>query len=229
MTAPGNRPSMPSMDAAARRAFEDTVLPQLDRVFGMALRLTRSRAEAEDLTQDVMIRAYRFWGSFKPGTSVRSWLFTIVRNTFITRYHNTNRDRAAAGALAHHHESIADDGACGPAPSGSLSPEVALDQLDMRARIDAALQHLPPDYRMAVALADIEGLSYKEIAEAMECPIGTVMSRIYRGRRQLHTLLYPAAVEQGLAPALPEAPSRPSGPDGSQPVSLAEYRKRGTA
>ena len=84
------------MDAAARRAFEETVLPQLDRVFGMALRLTRSRAEAEDLTQDVMIRAYRFWGSFKPGTSVRSWLFTIVRNTFITRYHNTNRDRAAA-------------------------------------------------------------------------------------------------------------------------------------
>ncbi len=216
----------PGMDAAARRAFEETVLPQLDRVFGMALRLTRSRAEAEDLTQDVMIRAYRFWASFKPGTSVRSWLFTIVRNTFITRYHTTNRDRAASGALAAHHESAADDGACGPAPAHSLSPEVALGQLDMRERIDAALQHLPPDYRMAVALADIEGLSYKEIAEAMECPIGTVMSRIYRGRRQLHALLYPAAVEHGLAPARPS-----DGPTASTtaPVSLAEYRKRGIA
>lgn len=219
MTTPG---TPPRMDAAARRAFEDTVLPQLDRVFGMALRLTRSRAEAEDLTQDVMIRAYRFWASFKPGTSVRSWLFTIVRNTFITRYHNTNRERAAAGTLAAHHESAGDDGACGPAPAHSLSPEVALGQLDMRARIDAALQHLPPDYRMAVALADIEGLSYKEIAEAMECPIGTVMSRIYRGRRQLHALLYPAAVEQGLAAPLAPGPA-------SEPVSLAEYRKRGTA
>jgi RNA polymerase sigma-70 factor (ECF subfamily) len=211
--------SPPRMDAAARRAFEETVLPQLDRVFGMALRLTRSRAEAEDLTQDVMVRAYRFWGSFKPGTSVRSWLFTIVRNTFITRYHSNNRDRAASDALAAHHESAADDGACGPAPAHTLNPEQALGQLGMRERIDAALQHLPPDYRMAVALADIEGLSYKEIAEAMECPIGTVMSRIYRGRRQLHALLYPAAVDHGLAPATTTA----------APVSLADYRKRGHA
>ncbi len=219
MDTPG---SPPRMEAAARRAFEDTVLPQLDRVFGMALRLTRSRAEAEDLTQDVMVRAYRFWGSFKPGTSVRSWLFTIVRNTFITRYHNINRDRAATGALAAHHESADDDGACGPAPGHMLNPEQALGQLTMRERIDAALQHLPPDYRMAVALADIEGLSYKEIAEAMDCPIGTVMSRIYRGRRQLHTLLYPAAVEHGLA-----AP--PPAQDEAQPVSLAHYRKRSHA
>ena len=218
----------PAMDAAARRAFEETVLPQLDRVFGMALRLTRSRAEAEDLTQDVMIRAYRFWSSFKPGTSVRSWLFTIVRNTFITRYHTTNRDRAGSAALAVHHESADDDGACGPAPARSLSPEVALAQLDMRQRIDAALQHLPPDYRMAVALADIEGLSYKEIAEAMECPIGTVMSRIYRGRRQLHALLYPTAVEHGLVPG-EDSTTTSTAPSTREPVSLAAYRKRGIA
>lgn len=217
--------SDPRMDAAARRAFEETVLPQLDRVFGMALRLTRSRAEAEDLAQDVMVRAYRFWASFKPGTSVRSWLFTIVRNTFITRYHSSNRDRLANGALAVHHESAADDGACGPAPANMLTPEQALGRLGTRERIDAALQQLPPDYRMAVTLADIEGLSYKEIAEVMECPIGTVMSRIYRGRRQLHTALYPAAVEAGLAPeaAQPAAKAAP------EPVSLAAYRKRGQA
>ena len=216
--------SDPRMDAAARRAFEETVLPQLDRVFGMALRLTRSRAEAEDLAQDVMVRAYRFWASFKPGTSVRSWLFTIVRNTFITRYHNTNRDRLANSALAIHPESAADDGACGPAPAHMLTPEQALGRLGTRERIDAALQQLPPDYRMAVALADIEGLSYKEIAEAMECPIGTVMSRIYRGRRQLHSLLYPAAVEAGLAPEVATETASTAAP-----VSLAAYRKRGQA
>lgn len=225
MTDPG---SPPRMDATARRAFETTVLPELDRVFGMALRLTRSRAEAEDLVQEVMIRAYRFWGSFKPGTSVRSWLFTIVRNTFITRYHSGNRDRAAATSLAAHHESAVDDAACGPAPAQAVNPEQALAQLGMRERIDAALQQLPYEYRMAVALADIEGLSYKEIAEAMECPIGTVMSRLYRGRRQLHGLLYPAAVEHGLAAPLPTS-SPPPPAANAEPVSLAAYRKRGHA
>ncbi len=205
------------MDAAARRAFEETVLPQLDRVFGMALRLTRSRAEAEDLAQDVMVRAYRFWGSFKPGTSVRSWLFTIVRNTFITRYHHNNRNRVGADRLAAHHHLATDEALVGPAPASNPNPEQALAHLGMRERIDAALQQLPPDYRMAVALADIEGLSYKEIAEVMDCPIGTVMSRIYRGRRQLHTLLHPAAVEAGLVPE----------PATTAPVSLDDYRKRG--
>ena len=216
------------MDATARRAFEATVLPEMDRVFGMALRLARSRPEAEDLVQEVMIRAYRFWASFKPGTSVRSWLFTIVRNTFITRYHSDNRDRAAALSLAAHHESATDDAACGPAPAHTLNPEQALSQLGMRERIDAALQQLPHEYRMAVALADIEGLSYKEIAEVLGCPIGTVMSRIYRGRRLLHGLLYPAAVEQGLAPPAPNAAALRAARS-SEPLSLAAYRKRGHA
>jgi len=218
------------MDATARRSFEATVLPEMDRVFGMALRLARSRPEAEDLVQEVMIRAYRFWGSFKPGTSVRAWLFTIVRNTFITRYHSDNRDRAGATNLATYHETAADDAACGPAPAHTLNPEQALAQLGMRERIDAALQQLPHDFRMAVALADIEGLSYKEIAEVLGCPIGTVMSRIYRGRRLLHGLLYPAAVEHGLA----EAPAAASAAAlraarSSEPLSLAAYRKRGHA
>ncbi|WP_338088888.1 sigma-70 family RNA polymerase sigma factor [Nannocystis pusilla] len=97
---------------------------------------------------------------------------------------------------------------------GAAEPEAATSQLHLREEIDAALQRLPPDYRMAVVLADIEGLSYKEIAEAMECPIGTVMSRIHRGRRQLHSLLYRHAVDAGLAEE-PEAP-----------VSLDAYRNR---
>ena len=119
MSPPG---SDPRMDAAARRAFEETVLPQLDRVFGMALRLTRSRAEAEDLAQDVMVRAYRFWASFKPGTSVRSWLFTIVRNTFITRYHREGRERALAEGLEQELDVLEGGPVAAPAPN----PEQAL-------------------------------------------------------------------------------------------------------
>lgn len=205
------------MDAAARRAFESTALAQADSLFGMALRLTRSRAEAEDLVQETLVRAYRFWASFRPGSSVRAWLFTILRNTFITRYHREGRERALAEGLEQELDVLEGSPVAAPAPN----PEQALSQLALRERIDAALQHLQPDYRMAVVLADIEGLSYKEIADAMECPIGTVMSRIYRGRRALHKLLYGEAVERGLAEP------RDSAEDAdAEPVSLAAYRKR---
>lgn len=218
MTAPGS-PSR--MDAAARREFEDTVLPQLDSLYGMALRLTRSQVEAEDLVQDAIVRAYRFWNTFKTGTSVRAWLFTILRNTFINRYHRGNRDRAQLSDLAGQHDAFGDDNPIGHVPSGVPNPEQALAQRSMRDRIEAALQRLPVEYRLAVSLADIEGLSYKEVAAALEIPVGTVMSRLYRGRRQLHDLLHPAAVEHGLADA--DAVNR------REPVSLASYRKRNHA
>lgn len=254
MTASG---SPTRMDAAARRDFEDTVLPQLDRLFGMALRLTRSRTEAEDLVQDTMIRAYRFWNSFKPGTSVRAWLFTILRNTFINRYHRSNRDRMHLGELTVQHEAFGDDNSAGQAPQALPAPEDVLAQRGVRERIEAALQRLPYEFRMVVALADIEGLSYKEVAEAMEIPVGTVMSRLHRGRKQLHTLLYRTARDHGLAVAAgprpapptpravtptsrpfgPEATPRPLRPDvargdpepepEAEPVSLAAYRSRG--
>lgn len=245
MDAPG---SAPRMDAAARREFEDTVLPQLDRLFGMALRLTRSRTEAEDLVQDTMVRAYRFWGSFKPGTSVRAWLFTILRNTFINRYHRSNRDRAHLGELSVQHEAFGDDLSAGQAPSPLPAPEDVLTQRGVRERIEAALQRIPVEFRMVVALADIEGLSYKEVAETMDIPVGTVMSRLHRGRRHLHALLYRTARDQGLAqnagprPAPPThrssstaaaAAATPPDPEPDieepQPLSLAAYRSRGRA
>lgn len=236
MDAPG---SPARMDAAARRDFEDTVLPQLDRLFGMALRLTRSRTEAEDLVQDTMVRAYRFWSSFKPGTSVRAWLFTILRNTFINRYHRSNRDRAQIGELTVQHEAFGDDNSAGQAPSHMPAPEDVLAQRGVRERIEAALLKIPHEFRMVVALADIEGLSYKEVAEAMEIPVGTVMSRLHRGRKQLHTLLYRTARDHGLAAAAgprPAAPtpravaparSEPEPEPEAEPVSLAAYRSRG--
>lgn len=245
MDSPG---SPARMDAAARREFEDTVLPQLDRLFGMALRLTRSRTEAEDLVQDTMVRAYRFWNSFKPGTSVRAWLFTILRNTFINRYHRSNRDRAHMGELSVQHEAFGDDNSAGQAPSQLPAPEEVLAQRGVRERIEAALLKLPYEFRMVVALADIEGLSYKEVAEAMEIPVGTVMSRLHRGRKQLHTLLYRTARDHGLAQAAGPRPAppvhrtspataravapAPADPDPEpeaepEPVSLAAYRSRG--
>jgi RNA polymerase sigma-70 factor (ECF subfamily) len=203
------------MDATARADFEATALPLLDNLYGAAMRLTRDPAEAEDLVQDTMVRAYRFWHSFKPGTKIKAWMFTILRNTFINGYHKRTRrrdfDKKVKNQLA--------DGSANAAVANSLSappgPEEAASARLTRSRIMEALDQLPEDYRMAVTLCDLEGLSYKEIAEIMDCPIGTVMSRIHRGRKRLHKLLFDHAVETGLV----EDPN-------ASAVSLDDYRNR---
>ena len=183
-----------------RQEFEQTALPQLDAMYGAALRLTRNPAEAEDLVQDAFVRAYRFWHTFKTGTSVKAWLFTILRNTFINRYHRTNRRRSAKTELEAQLGALGSEVAVGsPAPK-IPRPDQALAQRVTREHIMAALDTIPEDYRMAVVLADLEGLAYKEIAEVMDCPIGTVMSRIYRGRKLLHKLLQEHATELGIVP-----------------------------
>jgi RNA polymerase sigma-70 factor (ECF subfamily) len=172
----------------AQAEFEVTVIPLVDEyLYGGAMKMTRSHAEAEDLVQDTLVRAWRFWGSFRRGTNVKAWLYTIMRNTFINGYHRNGRAAAIGPAVA-------------LANSMSQPPE-ADDVVTARltaARIREALELLPRDFRLAVELADLEGLSYKEIAELMECPIGTVMSRIYRGRRQMHALLIDHAREIGM-------------------------------
>ncbi len=212
----------PTMDNPAREDFESTALPQLDGLYGAALRLTRNPAEAEDLVQDTFVRAYRFWHTFKPGTSVKAWLFTILRNTFINRYHRGNRRRDIEHSLEHQLRGVGSGSAMATTASVP-GPEAAVAQSMTRERILAALETIPQDYRMAVTLADLEGLSYKEIAEVMDCPIGTVMSRIYRGRRLLHDLLQDHARELGLV--------EPDDQDtkGPKTVSLEAFRKRGNA
>ncbi len=225
------------MDRTARQEFERTALPQLDAMYGAALRLTRNPAEAEDLVQDAYVRAYRFWHTFKTGTSIKAWMFTILRNTFINRYHRSNRQRSARTDLEAQLGSIGSEAAVGRPTSKIPGPEAATAQRFTRERIMAALETLPEDYRTAVMLADLEGLAYKEIAEVMDCPIGTVMSRIYRGRRLLYKLLREHAAELGLIdPPAPEADA--TGPadrgerdeqgDGKT-VSISAYRTRGTA
>ena len=161
------------------------------------MRYTRDPSRAEDLVQDTMVRAFRFWHSFKPGTSIRAWLFTILRNTFINGYHRRNKRVDLKRRVQGEMRSLGANVAVGDTHQEQATVDQTLDRATTRARIDAALESLPDDYRVAVTLADIDGLSYKEIAEIMECPIGTVMSRIYRGRKRLHKLLFEHAVELG--------------------------------
>lgn len=227
-----------TMNDAARQDFEKVALPQLDSLYGAALRLTRNPAEAEDLVQDTYVRAYRFWHTFKTGTSIKAWMFTILRNTFINRYHKTNRRRSTRSDLEAQLNALGSEAAVGRSAPPPIGAEALVGQRVTRERIDAALESVPDDYRTAVVLADLEGLAYKEIAEIMDCPIGTVMSRIYRGRRLLAKLLRDHAVELGLlAPDAPlpraqEAPSEraeQTGTDGKT-VDLDSYRnKRGMA
>jgi RNA polymerase sigma-70 factor (ECF subfamily) len=186
------------MTAAARREFEATALPLYTNLYGAAMRLTRDPAEAEDLVQDSMIRAYRFWNTFQQGTNVKAWMFTILRNTFINGYHRRGRKRDFQNDVNSQMRSLGPTVAVANSTSQPPGPEEAVSAEVTQMRIREALDSLPPDYRLAVTLADLEGLSYKDIAECMECPIGTVMSRIYRGRKILHKLLRDHARELGM-------------------------------
>lgn len=186
------------MEAAARREFEQTALPLINNLYGAAMRLTRDPAEAEDLVQDSMVRAFRFWNTFQQGTNIKAWMFTILRNTFINGYHRRNRTKNFQQDVNSQMRSLGPAVAVANSTSLPPGPEEAVSSEITQRHIREALDSLPPDYRMAVTLADLEGLSYKEIAEVMDCPIGTVMSRIYRGRKTLHKLLYDHAREIGV-------------------------------
>jgi RNA polymerase sigma-70 factor (ECF subfamily) len=208
------------MEAAARHEFERTALPLLDNLYGAAMRLTRDPVEAEDLVQDSMVRAYRFWDTFQRGTNIKAWLFTILRNTFINGYHRRGRARTFKSEVDAQMNALGPAVAVANSTSQPPGPEEVVSGQITLARIREALDALPPDYRLAVTLADLEGLSYKEIADIMECPIGTVMSRIYRGRKALHKLLYEHAREIGI---VDEAAASSSG---SEAVDLAAWRDR---
>lgn len=183
---------------AARREFERVALPQRENLFGKAMTLTRNRADADDLVQDTLVRAWRFWASFQPGSSIKAWLFTILRNTFINGYHRRGRQRDFASDVAAQVCSLGPSAAVANSQARPPSPDDEVGADVTQQRVIEAMAMLPPDYRLAVMLADIEDRSYKEIAEIMECPIGTVMSRIYRGRKALYRMLFDVGVEMDL-------------------------------
>lgn len=204
--------------------FHHEAVPHLEALYATALRLTKNGNDAEDLVQETMLKAFRYFAKYEKGTNCKAWLFKIMTNTFINKYRKQQKrkeflvdddfrplqERAVAPALNPFVDEIADE--------ESMYFKLFGDE------VRQALEEVPVDFRMVVLLADLQDFAYKEIAEIMDCPIGTVMSRLYRGRRMLQAHLAEYAQSHGLKPktktAAPEQPSKVS--------SLADYRSKKT-
>jgi RNA polymerase sigma-70 factor (ECF subfamily) len=183
-------------DAALRDRFERDVLPLLPSLYGAAMRLTRNPTDAEDLIQETYLRAFRGFGGFKEGTNLKAWLYRILTNSFINTYRKKQREPQTVAGPDDIDEWYLYDRLGGRHVEVSAENEV-LDQIP-DADVKAALESLSDNFRLAVLLADVEGFSYKEIAEIMDVPIGTVMSRLHRGRKALEKALWDTAKERGL-------------------------------
>jgi RNA polymerase sigma-70 factor, ECF subfamily len=205
----------------ARAEFEREAIKHLDALYGAALRLTRAPSDAEDLVQDAFVKAYRFYDHFEPGTNMKAWLFRILTNTFINKYRRTTRERKV---LEGREAEPVGDGVMSRAAMRTLTDPVSeAHRRLITAEIQEALDSLPEDYRAMIVLADVEELSYKEIATIIGCPIGTVMSRLHRARKKMQHRLLDQAVELGIIdePAHSELES-----ESVEPVSLDDYRRR---
>lgn len=172
------------------REFEEAALVHLDAMYRTALRLTGSRADADDVVQETFLRAFKSFDRFNPGTNCRAWLFTIMRNAFLNRVRAAGREVLERDMDRHETERLS-------CAADVPSPEETLYQTVLHGDVDRALQDLPMVFREAVILADLEGLSYREVADVLGCPIGTVMSRLSRGRRLLRASLRRFARDHG--------------------------------
>ncbi len=182
-------------DPALKDRFERDVVPLLSGMYSAALRMTRNPADAEDLVQETFLRAYRGFAGFQEGTNLKAWLYRILTNTFINSYRKKQREP----------KTVPDDNVEDwylydrlAAQSSEASAETTVLETMPDEDVKAALDALPEAFRMAVLLADVEGFSYKEIAGILDVPIGTVMSRLHRGRRALEKALWQKTRERGL-------------------------------
>lgn len=171
----------------SRRQFERTLAPHLDELYGSAMRLTRSPADADDVLQEAMARAWAFWERYEEGTNVRAWMHRILFNTFVNGYRRRKREREVLTQV--HRERVPDPFWTRPEPS--LAGEPLGDE------VKGALASLPETFRQAIELVDLGGASYRDAAEVVGCPVGTIMSRLHRGRRLLGAQLREYAIEEG--------------------------------
>lgn len=205
----------PNDDAEMRQAFEAEALVHMHTLYNSALYLTRDPAKAEDIVQETFLKAFRFWHRYERGTNCKAWLFRILTNTFINRNRRKQHHQESMDATERDYSSalVSENSAFYDTPEatylGKLFPQHIRD----------AIESLPENFRVPVVLADLNDFSYKEIADIMECPVGTVMSRLFRGRKRLQELLFDHAVEVGVIKA-----DDARGDDGT--ISLEAYRAR---
>lgn len=200
-----------------KQEFETLALAHLDPLYSAALRLTKNERDAEDLVQDTCMRAYRFFDKFERGTNMKAWLFKILTNTFINKYRRKVKERSVVEGSereAVHERFVSRDNT-----DFAANPEQYLFDRLLSDDVLRAIDALPIDFRLVVILADLQEFSYKEIAEILECPVGTVMSRLFRGRKLLQKTLRDYAQGAGVV-AADETKGEPG------PLQLDEYRRR---
>lgn len=204
-----------AQDADMRRSFEAEALVHMHALYNSALYLARDPAKAEDLVQETLLKAFRFWHRYERGTNCKAWLFRILTNTFINRNRRKQHLQESMDATERDYSSAL----MSEQSSFYETPDTTYLSRLFPEHIREAVDGLPENFRVPVVLADLNDFSYKEIADIMDCPVGTVMSRLFRGRKRLQEILFDRAVELGI---IRQEDAR--GDDGA--ISLAAYRER---